>query len=541
MKRWFAAGLIALLGCTSVAHAISPMIFQGDYAKTLPQSGIELFTDAKRIVDLASDPTVVGIAASEGSIGLLDDGDGTGSFWVKTASSSTGWSTPVLSTGALGTNEIVITDGSGNLTSTPQSSLDHGGFGGQADDDHTQYALLAGRAGSQTLSGGSASGEDLTLNSTAHTTKGSVNLGGTTMVVDETGSTVTVNGTLTVPGAGTSSETVGSGSLADGDYTVVFGNNATSAPVCDYGLVLGYGSSCSATGAMVIGEGISNSTANRLHIGGATNPITTVLVGGDDTESSPQDLTLRTSNATGTNVAGSKFILQSGASTGNGAGGDISFQVSETGTSGSSLNPFQEVLVLGSDLQATFAGTAVINGNLTLGTHSDGPLYVSSNSVLSESVLSLSRGGTEKNMTAVNGGVVYTDSNSMEVTAAGTSGQVLQSNGAAAPTWTNMSAKELTTLSVTGNITIGAASEDIVFLVQTASSAITITLPAVSGVNAGRRYHFKDVSGNAGTNPITLVPDGSDSVEGVASSRLLEANFGSWHIIGDGVSDWWIL
>lgn len=41
-----------------------------------------------------------------------------------------------------------------------------------ANDDHTQYALLAGRSGGQTLKGGTAASENLTLNSTAHATKG---------------------------------------------------------------------------------------------------------------------------------------------------------------------------------------------------------------------------------------------------------------------------------------------------------------------------------------------------------------------------------
>lgn len=54
-------------------------------------------------------------------------------------------------------------------------------------------------------------------------------------------------------------------------------------------------------------------------------------------------------------------------------------------------------------------------------------------------ILPLTKGGTNKNMTAVNGGVVYTDADSQEVSAAGTSGQVLQSNGAAAPTFVNKS------------------------------------------------------------------------------------------------------
>lgn len=50
-------------------------------------------------------------------------------------------------------------------------------------------------------------------------------------------------------------------------------------------------------------------------------------------------------------------------------------------------------------------------------------------------VAPLANGGTNKNMTAVAGGAVYTDSDSMEVTAAGTSGQFLRSNGTSAPTW----------------------------------------------------------------------------------------------------------
>lgn len=54
---------------------------------------------------------------------------------------------------------------------------DHGGMDGLADDDHTQYALLAGRSGGQTLIGGTASGDDLTLQSTSNATKGSILFG----------------------------------------------------------------------------------------------------------------------------------------------------------------------------------------------------------------------------------------------------------------------------------------------------------------------------------------------------------------------------
>ncbi len=51
------------------------------------------------------------------------------------------------------------------------------------------------------------------------------------------------------------------------------------------------------------------------------------------------------------------------------------------------------------------------------------------------SLVGLTYGGTNKNMTAVNGGIVWTDADSMEVSAAGTTGQILSSNGSSAPSW----------------------------------------------------------------------------------------------------------
>lgn len=65
-----------------------------------------------------------------------------------------------------------------------QSGIDHGSIGGLADDDHAQYALLAGRTGGQNLRGGSASAENLTISSTSNSTKGSI-LIGAVAAVDE--------------------------------------------------------------------------------------------------------------------------------------------------------------------------------------------------------------------------------------------------------------------------------------------------------------------------------------------------------------------
>lgn len=71
-----------------------------------------------------------------------------------------------------------------------EGSIDHGNILGLSDDDHTQYALLAGRSGGQTLVGGLASGEDLILNPTTHTTKGNVAVIGTSPLEFRPGSDV---------------------------------------------------------------------------------------------------------------------------------------------------------------------------------------------------------------------------------------------------------------------------------------------------------------------------------------------------------------
>lgn len=79
-------------------------------------------------------------------------------------------------------------DGSGTLALTSQLVTDHGALTGLLDDDHTQYALLAGRGTGQTLIGGAASGNALTLQSTSHATRGRINFGSAgTAYYDEAG------------------------------------------------------------------------------------------------------------------------------------------------------------------------------------------------------------------------------------------------------------------------------------------------------------------------------------------------------------------
>ncbi len=89
-------------------------------------------------------------------------------------------------------------------------------------------------------------------------------------------------------------------------------------------------------------------------------------------------------------------------------------------------------------------------------------------------LLSLASGGTNKGMTAVNGGIVWTDSDSQEVTAAGTSGQHLVSAGAAAPAWTGLT---------NGQIWIGNGSN--IPVAVTPSGDVTMTNAGVNAIASG--------------------------------------------------------
>lgn len=75
-----------------------------------------------------------------------------------------------------------VSPGGGTVT-------DHGSLGGLPDDDHSGHPWLLGRSGGQTLYGGIDAGDDLTLYSTSHATKGNIDIGGV-LHVDEVNSRV---------------------------------------------------------------------------------------------------------------------------------------------------------------------------------------------------------------------------------------------------------------------------------------------------------------------------------------------------------------
>lgn len=97
-------------------------------------------------------------------------------------------------------------------------------------------------------------------------------------------------------------------------------------------------------------------------------------------------------------------------------------------------------------------------------------IYSTSSSQLSSGILPLEAGGTNSSITAINGGIVYSTASGMSVTLAGSSGQVLMSNGTSAPSWTALPGA--TTITISGDAT------------GSGTSTINVTL-ADTGVSSG--------------------------------------------------------
>ena len=83
----------------------------------------------------------------------------------------------------------------------------------------------------------------------------------------------------------------------------------------------------------------------------------------------------------------------------------------------------------------TFANSGVLS--FSAGTTGFTPNTATTGVVTLAGILSLANGGTNANLTAVAGGVVYSTASAMAITAAGTSGFFLTSAGAGTPTWSN--------------------------------------------------------------------------------------------------------
>lgn len=205
-----------------------------------------------------------------GSIGGLADDDhtqyhndtrGDVRYYQKTAHISS-------SAGVADAGKPIVLDAGGLISGTmiDDSDIDHGSVGGLSDDDHAQYALLAGRSGGQTLTGGTGSGDDLILHSTSHSTKGYILLGpnGSLVGIGKSApvATLDVQGTFRLGDGTNQAYLLKNWAAPGGEDNLVFQGQQSAAP---FGLVMlaKDGDGTDNVKLQIMGVGADGSIANR--------------------------------------------------------------------------------------------------------------------------------------------------------------------------------------------------------------------------------------------------------------------------------------
>lgn len=182
--------ILTLLYCGR-AHAQLGMgaaiIFQDGNAKMIAPNGVLRYPDLKDVRTLSVDPTAgAGIPAEAGTIGMRKN-TATGELWIKTGAADTAWTFFDF----VGLNAKI-----GTLTNTKWCTSNGTAINCTSDEP----VIVAGKSGGQTITGGTASGDDLTLRSTSNATKGYIYLDETTASTDKDTGALVVQGGVGVEG-----------------------------------------------------------------------------------------------------------------------------------------------------------------------------------------------------------------------------------------------------------------------------------------------------------------------------------------------------
>lgn len=95
------------------------------------------------------------------------------------------------------------------------------------------------------------------------------------------------------------------------------------------------------------------------------------------------------------------------------------------------------------------------------------------------------------------------------------------------------------TPAISGNFTILATDAFSLYYVDTSGGVATVNLPASSGVAVGRTYTFVDIKRNAATNNISIVPNGTDKINGVNATLVVATNGSYTTLTTDAAGNWY--
>lgn len=236
-------------------------------------------------------------------------------------------------------------------------AIGYNAVAGGAGSTTYQDNVVIGSGASSVLSSGVAIGKGATTNSA---TSG-IAIGANSSVTGSSGTAVGTGasagtfGTAVGQGASNSGSGISFGRSASGPWSV--GYSATSSHSTS--MSLGTSANATAIGSMAIGSAAASTHNYSLCVGreAASTAASQLVVGSDYlglggikdvyigegvTTAGPADTTYHATGGSGTNIAAGDIVLAGGKATGNAAGGGISFETSNAGGSGTTLQTLTE-------------------------------------------------------------------------------------------------------------------------------------------------------------------------------------------------------
>ncbi len=477
--------------------------------------------------------------APSGAATTIQPNSGTTAAWTMTLPSSGGTSGYFLQTDGSGNTTWAPPTGSGTVNSGTQNQLAWysatgaavGGLTNQAssvlltngssvpawsaisNDNFTQYALLAGRAGGQTVNGGTAANDNITIDSTSNGTKGFVLLaptGGSVGIgVASPTRKLDVSGPIHIapaalPGTpaagelafdsgasnalkfydGSAWQTVGTGT-GNGDFLKNGTIAMTGALQMGTQNITGVGTNITATGALTVGSTGANSlTLTSANTTGTAVNITATGAGGGVTIAP---------NATGNFVAGggstSGTITVGNASTGASTFGNTGAASVTTLQGGSGASGQTIVTSAGTGASAVAINATGANGGITLTPNGTGVVTTATPVKITPTALP---GTPAAGMLAFDSGasnaLKFYDGSAWQTVGTGTGNGDFLKNGSIAMTGAlQMGTQNITgvgtNITATGALTVGSTGANSLTLTSanTTASAVNITATGAAG------------------------------------------------------------